>query len=71
MAQSESPQGKGTRAVLGSWLQTKKRMTYTKYSNLPTAEKVAIQKEYQGRGKESVREPGQSNRTQEGTPATI
>jgi len=71
MAQSESPQGKGTRAVMGSWLSTKKGMTYTKYSHLPTAQKLAIQKEYAGRGKDSVREPGQSNRIPEGTPTTV
>ena len=71
MAQSESPQGKGTRAVMGSWLLTKKRMTYTKYSHLPTAEKLAIQKEYTGRGRENVREPGQSSAAPEGTPATV
>jgi hypothetical protein len=71
MAKSESPQGKGTRAVMGSWLSTKKHMTYTKYSQLPTSEKLVIQKEYGGRGKGSVREPGQSNPTQEGTPAAV
>jgi hypothetical protein len=61
----------GTRAVLGSWLSTKKHMTYTKYSHLPTAQKLEIQTEYKGRGRENVREPGQSNPTQEGTPATV
>lgn len=69
--QQENTKGRGSRSVFGSWLQTKKRMTYTKYSHLPTAEKVAIQKEYAGRGKESVREPGQVDRTQEGTPQPL
>ncbi len=71
MAQSESPGGKGTRAVMGSWLSVKKGMTYTKYSHLPTDQKLAIQKEYAGRGRTSVREPGQSSAAQEGTPATV
>lgn len=61
----------GTRAVMGSWLSTVKHMTYTKYSHLPTAEKLVIQKAYGTRGKKEVREPGQSNIPQEGTPATI
>ena len=63
--------GQGTRAVFGSWLSTKKAMTYTKYSHMPTAAKLAIQKEYAGRGKENVREPGQSNTAQEGKEATV
>lgn len=70
-AQQENTKGQGTRKVMASWLQMKKHMTYTKYSHLPTVEKVAIQKEYSGRGKESVREPGQSNRSQEGTEETV
>ena len=61
----------GTKAVLGSWLSTKKGMTYTKYSHLPTDQKVAIQKEYAGRGRTSVREPGQSGTAQEGTSTTV
>jgi hypothetical protein len=65
----EKSKGQGTRAVLGSWLSTKKGMTYTKYSHLPTDQKLAIMKEYAGRG--SVREPGQVDRTQEGTPTTV
>lgn len=71
MAQSESPQGKGSRSVFGSWLSSVKHLTYTKYSHLPTAEKLAIQKEYGTRGKESVRVPGQSRGTPEGAPAAI
>jgi hypothetical protein len=46
-------------------------MTYTKYSHLPTVEKLAIQKEYGTRGKKEVRVPGQSNPTQEGTATTV
>jgi hypothetical protein len=61
----------GTRAVFGSWLSTKKGMTYTKYSHMPTAAKLVIQKEYAGRGRENVREPGQSDRTQEGTAEAV
>ena len=61
----------GTRAVMGSWLSTVKRMTYTKYSHLPTVEKLAIQKEYGTRGKKEVRVPGQSHPTQEGTETAI
>lgn len=71
MAQSDSPQGKGTRAVFGSWLSTKKAMTYTKYSTMPTAAKLAIQKEYGQRGKENVREPGQVHRAPEGTEIAV
>jgi len=56
---------------LGSWLSTKKGMTYTKYSHLPTDQKLAIMKEYAGRGRESVREPGQVDRTPEGTPTAV
>lgn len=67
----EKTKGQGTRAVMGSWLSTKKGMTYTKYSHLPTEQKLAIMKEYAGRGKGSVREPGQSNPTQEGTPTAV
>lgn len=61
----------GTRAVFSSWLSTKKSMTYTKYCGLPTDKKLAIQKEYSGRGRESNREPGQSNSTQEGTAGAV
>jgi hypothetical protein len=61
----------GTRAVFGSWLSTKKGITYTKYSHMPTAAKLDIQKEYAQRGKASVREPGQVNRTQEGTETAV
>jgi len=61
----------GTRAVLNSWLSAVKHMTYTKYSHLPTAEKLAIQKEYGTRGKKEVRVPGQSNLPQEGTATTV
>jgi hypothetical protein len=61
----------GTRAVLGSWLSTVKRMTYTKYSHLPTAQKLEIMKEYNQRGKKEVRVPGQSDPTQEGTTPTV
>lgn len=61
----------GTRAVLGSWLSTVKHMTYTKYSHLPTAQKLDIQKEYAQRGKKEVRVPGQSDQIQEGTAPAI
>lgn len=67
----EKSKGQGTRAVMGSWLSTKKSMTYTKYSHLPTDQKLAIQKEYAGRGRGTVREPGQVDRTQEGTPTAV
>lgn len=60
----------GTKAVLGSWLSTKKGMTYTKYSHLPTDQKVAIQKEYAGRGGK-VNEPGPSGVAQEGASTTV
>ena len=63
--------GQGTRAVFGSWLSTKKGITYTKYSHMPTATKLAIQKEYAGRGRESVREPGQSDQAQEGKAEAV
>ena len=71
MAQSDSPQGKGTRAVMGSWLSTVKHMTYTKYSHLPTAQKLEIQKEYGQRGRKEVRVPGESNQAQEGTETAV
>lgn len=58
MAQSDSPQGKGTRGVMISWLSAVKHMTYTKYSHMPTVEKLAIQKEYGERGRKEVRVPG-------------
>lgn len=67
----EKSKGQGTRAVLGSWLSTKKGLTYTKYSHLPTDQKLAIMKEYAGRGRGSVREPGQVDRTQEGASTTV
>lgn len=67
----EKSKGQGTRAVLGSSLSTKKGMTYTKYAHLPTDQKLAIMKEYAGRGRGSVREPGQSNQAQEGTAPTV
>lgn len=70
MPNQNEAQGKGTRAVMGSWLSTVKHMTYTRYSRLPTVEKLAIQKEYGERGRKEVRVPGQSIKTQEGeTPA--
>lgn len=60
----------GTKGQLVSWLSTVKSMTYTKYSKLPTAKKLEIQKEYGERGRKEVRVPGQSNKAQEGeTPA--
>jgi hypothetical protein len=71
MAQSDSPQGKGTRAVMGSWLSTVKHMTYTKYSHLPTTEKLAIQEEYGKRGRKEVRVPGQVNQAQEGEAPAV
>jgi hypothetical protein len=61
----------GTKAVLGSWLSQVKGMTYSKYSSLPTAQKLAIQEEYGKRGRKEVRVPGQSNPTQEGAPPTV
>lgn len=71
MAQSDSPQGKGTRGVMISWLSAVKHMTYTKYSHMPTVEKLAIQKEYGERGRKEVRVPGQSNQTQEGIETAV
>ena len=68
---AQDNKGQGTRAVFGSWLSTKKALTYTKYSHLPTAKKLEIQKEYAGRGRESVREPGQSNPAQEGETQAV
>ncbi len=71
MAQSDSPQGKGTRAVLCSWLQTAKGMTYTRYSKLPTTQKLDIQKEYGQRGRKEVRVAGQVNQAQEGEAPAV
>jgi hypothetical protein len=71
MIMSKSETRVGTKAVLASWLASVKHITYTKYSNLPTEDKLNIQKEYGARNKEVVRVAGQSNRTQEGTSATV
>lgn len=60
----------GTRAQLGSWLSTKKGMTYTKYSHLPTAMKLDIQKEYGARGRKA-NESGQGSKAQEGTSEAV
>lgn len=59
----------GTKAVMGQWLLGKKNMTYTRYSHLTTAEKLAIQKEYSNKGVKH--EPRQSSAAQEGAPATV
>jgi hypothetical protein len=59
----------GTKAQLGQWLSRTKSMTYTRYSHLPTAEKLAIQKEYSNKGVK--RESGQSSASQEGASATV
>lgn len=39
----------GTKALMGQWLMQHKKMTYSKYSQLPTAKKLEIQKEYGSR----------------------
>ena len=54
----------GTRGVFNSWLLTKKGMTYSKYSHLPTEKKAAIQKEYRGGGRSATNESGQGDSTQ-------
>lgn len=59
----------GTKAQFGSWLQTVKRITYTKYTTLAPAAKQSIQAEY--RGKKVKHEPGQSDSAQEGTSETV
>lgn len=70
MAQSDSPQGKGTRAVLISWLAHVKGMTYTKYSKLPTTQKLDIQQEYGKRGQKEVRVAGVSYKAEAELAAT-
>lgn len=62
---------KGTRGVFNSWLLTKKGMTYSKYSGLPTEKKLAIQKEYHGKGRVTSNEPGQSHTEREGEATTV
>jgi hypothetical protein len=59
----------GTKAQLGQWLSGTKSMTYTRYSHLPTAEKLAIQKEYSNKGVK--RESRQSSAAQEGESAAV
>lgn len=41
----------GTKEMFRGWLLEVKRMTYTKYSELPTDKKQAIQKEYANKHK--------------------
>lgn len=36
----------GTKTLFGQWLNSRKRMTYTQYTELPVAQKLEIQKEY-------------------------
>jgi len=61
----------GTKAQFGSWLQTTKRMTYTKYTTLTPALKQEIQAEYRGKKAKVKREPGQSDLAQEGVSETV
>jgi hypothetical protein len=71
--QQQKQQQQGTRAVLRSWLSTVKNMTYTKYSHMKPAEKLAIMKEYgerkigSGMKRMPKNESGQSDSAQEGT----
>lgn len=74
MAQKQQQQG--TRAVLRSWLETVKGMTYTKYSHMKTTDKLVIMKEYGARKvgaglKRKSNESGQSDSAQEGIEVSV
>jgi len=62
---------RGTRGVFNSWLTNKKGMTYSKYTQLPTDKKLAIQEEYGTKGKGKTNESGQSDPARKGETTAV